>query len=272
MRAAGVSVAGDMKKELRTSKTAAPMKEESRRRRTSDVYGGGGYRDRGSVISLGPIKKNGASGVAAGGVGGIANAKGMVNSPSRPDTAATTDEAARHSLYFSPTANATPGMPNTLSNLQGHRHSGSAASGTRNSAAYFPPGYYAAGSSANISLGGGGVAGPGNISPGISLSNLSSSIYGNGPSSQYQYQRANTAGVSPPDSPVYTVKSPQGGDGAGYGAAAYSSSSLDLSGQGRGGGGGSGSGRAPSAYLDDLFDAGGERRGGGGGGGGRRGY
>lgn len=93
---------------------------------------------------------------------------------------------------------------------------------------YLPAGYYAAGASApgngsgHVSLGG----------PGISLANL-------GPQSQ-GYSRAKSVGPSPPDSPRIHA---EGGR-----PHMASSSTLNLN-QGYGG-----SERAPSAFLDDLFD------------------
>ncbi|TVY90433.1 hypothetical protein LAWI1_G001577 [Lachnellula willkommii] len=91
---------------------------------------------------------------------------------------------------------------------------------------YLPAGYYAAGAAqtpSHISLGGGGGG------PGISLSNL-------GPQSA-GYGRARSIGPSPPNSPSLR--------GSRHMA---SSSTLNLN-QGYGG-----EQRAPSAYLEDLFD------------------
>jgi hypothetical protein len=93
---------------------------------------------------------------------------------------------------------------------------------------YLPAGYYAAGASApanaqsHVSIGQG-------HGPSISLSNL-------GPQSQ-GYGRARSMGPSPPDSP-----------GLPPGAGMQSSSTLNLN---RGYGGDE---RAPSAFLEDLFD------------------
>lgn len=88
---------------------------------------------------------------------------------------------------------------------------------------YLPAGYYAAGAA---QLGNGqGMAHVGTNSPGISLSNLGPSREG--------YAKTRSVGPSPPGSP--------------YINAIPSSSSLNLS-QPPGGQ------RAPSAYLDDLFD------------------
>jgi hypothetical protein len=93
---------------------------------------------------------------------------------------------------------------------------------------YLPAGYYAAGASApgnhqsHVSIGQG---------PSISLSNL-------GPQAQ-GYSQTRSMGPSPPDSPSLV----------GQTQAMQSSSTLNLN---RGYGGAE---RAPSAYLDDLFDA-----------------
>jgi hypothetical protein len=89
---------------------------------------------------------------------------------------------------------------------------------------YLPAGYYAAGAS---QLGGGqGMAHPGVNNAGISLSNL-------GPSKE-GYAKTRSLGPSPPGSP--------------YINAIPSSSTLNLSQA-------PGDQRAPSAYLDDLFDS-----------------
>ncbi len=104
---------------------------------------------------------------------------------------------------------------------------GLANAGNRGSS-YLPAGYYASGTAAaangqsQVHLGQG-------HQPAISMSNL-------GPPSQ-GYSRARSMGPSPPDSPFV----------AGQGHMA-SSSTLNLS-QGYGG-----NERAPSAYLEDLFD------------------
>ena len=89
---------------------------------------------------------------------------------------------------------------------------------------YLPAGYYAAGAS---QLGNGqGMAHVGQGSPGISLSNLGPARDG--------YARTRSVGPSPPGSP--------------YINAIPSSSTLNLSQA-------PGDQRAPSAYLDDLFDS-----------------
>jgi len=89
---------------------------------------------------------------------------------------------------------------------------------------YLPAGYYAAGAS---QLGNGqGMAHVGSTNPGISLSNLGPSRDG--------YARTRSVGPSPPGSP--------------YINAIPSSSTLNLSQA-------PGDQRAPSAYLDDLFDS-----------------
>lgn len=118
------------------------------------------------------------------------------------------------SLFFSPTAGAAAGGLN--------------AAGNRASS-YLPAGYYAAGAAqtgnghSHVSMGGHG--------PAISLSNLGPQAAG--------YNRARSMGPSPPDSPSMT---------ASRSAHMASSSTLNLT-QGYGG-----EQRAPSAYLEDLFD------------------
>ncbi|TVY83232.1 hypothetical protein LSUE1_G001191 [Lachnellula suecica] len=118
------------------------------------------------------------------------------------------------SLFFSPTAGAAAGGLNSAGNR---------------ASSYLPAGYYAAGAAqagnaqSHVSLG----QGHGNA---ISLSNL-------GPQSA-GYSRARSMGPSPPDSPSLT---------ASRGPMA-SNSTLNLT-QGYGG-----EQRAPSAYLEDLFD------------------
>ena len=91
---------------------------------------------------------------------------------------------------------------------------------------YLPAGYYAAGAS---QLGNGqGMAHVGSTNPGISLSNLGTSRDG--------YARTRSVGPSPPGSPYIN-------------AIFSSSSTLNLNRQAPG------DQRAPSAYLDDLFDS-----------------
>ncbi|KAK0109459.1 hypothetical protein ONS95_002152 [Cadophora gregata] len=125
-----------------------------------------------------------------------------------------TGGASTSSLFFSPTA--------------GAAGAGLANPGNRGSN-YLPAGYYASGaaSAANgqsqVNLG---------HQPAISLSNL-------GPQSQ-GYSRARSMGPSPPDSPFIA-----GQQSSNHMA---SSSTLNLN-QGYGG-----NERAPSAYLEDLFD------------------
>lgn len=100
---------------------------------------------------------------------------------------------------------------------------GATGVGNRGSS-YLPAGYYAAGAS---QLGGGqGMAHPGANNAGISLSNLGPSREG--------YAKTRSLGPSPPGSP--------------YMNAIPSSSTLNLSQA-------PGDQRAPSAYLDDLFDS-----------------
>jgi hypothetical protein len=123
--------------------------------------------------------------------------------------------ASASSLFFSPTA--------------GAAGAGLANSGNRGSN-YLPAGYYAAGSAqagnvqSHVSLSSG-------HQPAISLSNLGPQVQG--------YSRARSMGTTPPDSPAFTAE-------RGHMA---SSSTLNLN-QAYG----SGQERAPSAYLEDLFD------------------
>ncbi|MCJ1366659.1 hypothetical protein MMC16_005789 [Acarospora aff. strigata] len=123
-------------------------------------------------------------------------------------------------LFFSPTAGA-----------------GMHAPGNRGSS-YLPAGYYAAGNSAP-----GGGSGMTHVGSGpISLSNLGPQSYG--------YSRARSLGPSPPGSPALPPS--RGGD-VGYGRGSTvglsthaSTSTLNLSAPPQG--------RAPSAYLEDLFE------------------
>ena len=133
----------------------------------------------------------------------------------------TTSQSARGSLFFSPTAGAAMHTP-----------------GSRGSN-YLPAGYYAAGNSApgggsNMTHIGGG---------GIGLSNLR-------PES-HRYSRARSVGPSPPGSP--SLPPSRGGEPTYHGRMSNvgltthaSNSSLNLSAQPQS--------RAPSAYLDDLFE------------------
>ncbi|KAL8950076.1 MAG: hypothetical protein Q9222_003860 [Ikaeria aurantiellina] len=126
---------------------------------------------------------------------------------------------ARSSLFFSPTAGA--GMQNA-----GNRGSG-----------YLPAGYYAAG---NAAAGGGSAMtqiGGGNTLSGAGAQN-------------HRYSRARSAGPSPPGTPSLP---PSRGAEVAFGrpstaglSTQASSSTLDLSTAPQG--------RAPSAYLDDLFE------------------
>jgi hypothetical protein len=126
--------------------------------------------------------------------------------------------ASASSLFFSPTAGAAGA-------------GGLANAGNRGSN-YLPAGYYAAGASqpgngqgmTHIGQGHGGA---------ISLSNLGPARDG--------YARARSMGTTPPDSPAFRPQSSPHGHS--YGA---SSSTLNLN--------VGGEPRAPSAYLDDLFD------------------
>lgn len=130
---------------------------------------------------------------------------------------------ARESLFFSPTAS--PGMHN-----QGNRGSG-----------YLPAGYYAAGASA-----------PG-AGPGMSHLNENRSSFSNLVQPSHGYSRARSLGPSPPGTPSSPPS--RGGEigarrpsvaGGGLTMQA-SNSSLNLSVAPQS--------RAPSAYLDDLFES-----------------
>ena len=136
--------------------------------------------------------------------------------------------SAHGSLFFSPTAGANMHTPAS-------RGSG-----------YLPAGYYAAGNSAPG--GGPGMAHIGNNN-GISLSNLAPGAQNN------RYSRARSVGPSPPSSPGLPPTS-RGTDlrpntanlstTALAGAASSSSLNLNTAPQSR----------APSAYLEDLFESG----------------
>jgi hypothetical protein len=123
--------------------------------------------------------------------------------------------ASTSNLFFSPTA--------------GAAGAGLANSGNRGSN-YLPAGYYAAGSAqagnaqSHVPIGSG-------HQPAISLSTLSPHVQG--------YSRARSMGTTPPDSPAFSAE-------RGHMA---SSSTLNLNQVY-----GSGQERAPSAYLEDLFD------------------
>lgn len=95
---------------------------------------------------------------------------------------------------------------------------------------YLPAGYYAAGASAPGNAQSHITVGQGH-GPSISLSNLGPQVQG--------YSRARSMGTSPPGSPAYSGDHTRG---------MQSSSTLNLN---RGYGGEE---RAPSAYLEDLFD------------------
>ncbi|KAI4122524.1 MAG: hypothetical protein LQ338_005770 [Usnochroma carphineum] len=129
-------------------------------------------------------------------------------------------QTARSSLFFSPTAGA--GMQNP-----GNRGSG-----------YLPAGYYAAGNAA--AGGGAGMTHLGGGSP----------MPGHGAHSK-RYSRARSAGPSPPGTP--SSLPPSRGAEVAYGrpstaglSTQASTSTLNLSTAPQG--------RAPSAYLDDLFE------------------
>ena len=131
-----------------------------------------------------------------------------------------TPSSARGSLFFSPTASTSMQTP-----------------GNRGSS-YLPAGYYAAGNSAPS--GGSGMTHIG--SGGIGLSNLTPQ--------NHRYSRARSVGPSPPGSP--SLPPSRGADStlgklntAGLTMHA-SNSSLNLSAPPQG--------RAPSAYLEDLFE------------------
>lgn len=129
----------------------------------------------------------------------------------------------RESLFFSPTAS--PGLQN-----QGNRGSG-----------YLPAGYYAAGASA-----------PG-AGPGMSHLNENRSSFSNLVQPGHGYSRTRSVGPSPPGSP--SLPPSRGGEigarrpsvAAGGLTMQASNSSLNLSVAPQS--------RAPSAYLDDLFES-----------------
>lgn len=135
----------------------------------------------------------------------------------RPPTAP--GAASASSLFFSPTAGAAGA-------------GGLANPGNRGSN-YLPAGYYAAGASQPGNGQGMTHIGQGHGAA-ISLSNLGPARDG--------YARARSMGTTPPDSPAFRPQS-SGAQGHAYGA---SSSTLNLNANGEV--------RAPSAYLEDLFD------------------
>ena len=134
----------------------------------------------------------------------------------RPQTASSTQGHAS-TLFFSPTAQGAGGM-------QSNRGS-----------TYLPSGYYAAGSAA-----------PGNGASMTHLggnSNISLSNLGGPPTQGYARARS-LVGETPPDSPSHRAMGDRlapGGTGGNF-----STSTLDLNQRP--------TGRAPSAYLEDLFD------------------
>ena len=140
--------------------------------------------------------------------------------------------ANRSSLFFSPTASATAatGRPSTA----GNRHS-----------TYLPSGYYAAGKSGQ----GEGVAGNGRPISMIDFTGGSTSRpqTGNRPQSSSRYSRAlSTGGVSPGPSPLLDPTTSPAPD-IPYGRSSMARLSMASLGA-------RSDGRAPSAYLEDLFD------------------
>lgn len=134
----------------------------------------------------------------------------------RPQTASSTQGHAS-TLFFSPTAQGAGGM-------QSNRGS-----------TYLPSGYYAAGSAAPGN--GAGMTHLGGNSN-ISLTNLG------GPPTQGYARARSLVGETPPDSPSHRATGDRlapGGTGGNF-----STSTLDLNQRP--------TGRAPSAYLEDLFD------------------
>jgi len=153
----------------------------------------------------------------------LSNLKKNPKSPGRPSTAnGGLGNTPGQSLFFSPTAGAARGS--SLLN-PGDR-----------SSSYLPSGYYAAGSAApGNGTGMAHIGGPGlSAREAISLSNL-------GPAAQ-GYSRTRSMGTTPPDSP--NVASALGVGHSGN--LSTSTLGLDLNQRPRD--------RAPSAYLDDLFD------------------
>jgi hypothetical protein len=134
----------------------------------------------------------------------------------RPSTAGR-GAGPTQSLFFSPTAGAGGGLANP-----GNRGSN-----------YLPAGYYAAGASAPG--GGGGITHIGSGSrENINHSNLRPQSQG--------YSRAHVLRPSPPDSPAFSGMHAPSAHGANQ-----STSTLDLNPRAT-------APRAPSAYLEDLFD------------------
>jgi hypothetical protein len=150
----------------------------------------------------------------------LSNLKKNVKS-TRPSTATGgLGNTPGQSLFFSPTAGAAGG-----SSMLNPSNRGSS---------YLPSGYYAAGASTpGNGTGMAHIGGPGlSAREAISLSNLVPAAQG--------YSRTRSMGTTPPDSP--NVASTLGVGHAGN----LSTSTLDLSQRS--------AGRAPSAYLDNLFD------------------
>ncbi|KAI4156107.1 MAG: hypothetical protein LQ340_000537 [Diploschistes diacapsis] len=139
--------------------------------------------------------------------------------------------ANRSSLFFSPTANTTATAGR------------SSAAGNRGST-YLPSGYYAAGNSGY----GGGVAGDGRPISMLDFTNGSSSRPQTGyrPQSSTRFSRPlSVGGISPGPSPLLNPASTPADMPYGRSSmAGLSTASL----------GAKSDGRAPSAYLEDLFD------------------
>lgn len=149
----------------------------------------------------------------------LANLGKKANKANKPSTTSAANPP-NQSLFFSPTA------PAGGSSLLNPSNRGSA---------YLPSGYYAAGASApGNGTGMAHLGGPGlSAREAISLSNLGPHAAG--------YSRARSMGTTPPDSP----SAPPTLSATGH-ATNMSTSTLDL--------GQRPAARAPSAYLDDLFD------------------
>lgn len=164
--------------------------------------------------------------VPVGGYGGnnrdsvmsLGRMPGGARTPRRAGRPQTASSAQGHAstLFFSPTAQGAGGM-------QSNRGS-----------TYLPSGYYAAGSAAP-----GNGTGMTQLGNNISLSNL-----GGPPTNGYSRARS-LVGETPPDSPNHRAMVDRLAPGGGTGGN-FSTSTLDLNQRP--------TGRAPSAYLEDLFD------------------
>ena len=140
--------------------------------------------------------------------------------------------ANRSSLFFSPTASATAATGRT--SATGNRHS-----------TYLPSGYYAAGKSGE----GQGIAGNGRPISMIDFTSGSGSRpqTGNRPQSSSRYSRALSAGgISPGPSPLLKPVTSPPADLPYNRSSMARLSTASL--------GAKSDGRAPSAYLEDLFD------------------